>query len=845
MDTSPKSDSQLRSLFRSAVHDPDLHNDPERQYGQREPLPANQQVYRRNSALAPDSLDENERRVRSVLTTEDPALVYDYRSGRVIYEVLLADGCEYEDQTPLIRDHNQYTVNAIVGSVVEHSVERDSIDGWLCFGDNLDEQAEGIWRRVAQGHLRRVSVGYDYTVKDYMSIVAGETATVAGRSFTAPDDRDLRVVFRWRLREVSLVVIPADPRAQMRSENVARGTDESSGQEFQTQTAPTDPQGFSESEEAMKKFLQFLHKHGLAKNVTGHAEALRWAADGNLTDAQLNELSQLCKSDGVDFDRAAAVAKRSSENTGTRSDSTTTDDQTPVNGQRAGSGSGTQSGQSGQGERGQLAADSVTAADLQRTAADAIRIERERIAAIRSLHADHPEIPETVVRQAESEGWDLDRTRSEFLTAMRAGRQEGANPAIHTRASSDINIQVLTAALLEREGITPDSDIFNTQLIDTVARRREFNAAWLRGGASTASQESRDAFNRAFDVVSQRGLRNASMMRIAEALFELETGQRSYDDTEIFEHAFGQRSQSSGGYTAVFGSVVHMVMLASYQATAATYESFCQVVDVGDFRTHSTADMGAVGRLKRQGKNGGKAPLLNIDDPVLNSIAAERYAGMLKLNDRMFIDDTLGVTGFLPAELGETCRQLPSDLALAQVMRTDNLSDSKTRYNVTDGNVISAAAFDEAALTALGVALTAKKVGDRRIRIDKGILLAGATLGPVARKQMKSQTISEAHNPHAGSYQVVEDTGIDLGVSDPAQDDAAIAGTPNAIYAFAGNTNGKAPIKVAFRRGTNRGPVTRSGMLTEGEWGMYWDVYMDVGAAFQRRTGTVKVNITG
>ncbi len=46
----------------------------------------------------------------------------------------------------------------------------------------------------SKGHLRRVSIGYDYTRDDYVTIPAGETASVGGRSFTAPKDRDLRVV---------------------------------------------------------------------------------------------------------------------------------------------------------------------------------------------------------------------------------------------------------------------------------------------------------------------------------------------------------------------------------------------------------------------------------------------------------------------------------------------------------------------------------------------------------------------------------------------------------------------------------------------------------------------------
>ena len=148
----------------------------------------------------------------------------------------------------------------------------------------------------------------------------------------------------------------------------------------------------------------------------------------------------------------------------------------------------------------------------------------------------------------------------------------------------------------------------------------------------------------------------------------------------------------------------------------------------------------------------------------------------------------------LPAELGATCSQMPSDLAFAQVLSTAALADTRTRYNTTDGNLLEAAEFDEAALTALGVALTARKVGDRRIQVNGSTLLTGATQGPNVRKQMNSQYNADNQiNPHFGTYRALQDTAVDLGVLDPASDDAAIAGTPNSIYAFAPATSVRSP----------------------------------------------------
>jgi hypothetical protein len=788
-------------------------------------------VFSREASLVANSLDSDKRRIRWVLTTEDPAMVYDYNTGRVVLEVLLMSGANYESQTPLLRDHSQYSVTSILGSVTEHAVERDELLGWLNFGRELDDTAEAIWRRVEQGHLRRGSVGYNYSRNDYVTVAAGETMSINGRQFTAPKDRDLRVVKKWNLREFSMVVIPADARAQAKQQD-PRGTAQQPATNSTTESPEASANGSPNSrstEDEMKKFLKFLHAAGLQASITNTEAALDWARSGNLSADQITELAAACKEDGVEFDPASATAKRSAS-TNTRSGTEQTN--------------ATEASANGSQTRQSSDAPIADPLAIERAAQAAITAERARIASIRELHTAHPDVPAATVTRAESEGWDLARTQSEFLTALRSSRQPGV-PAIHSRGRHQIDLRTIQAALLSRRdlgiagGITPDHSVFRNDVINTVTRRRELQADWMAGIPERG--ERRDNFEMAFDRVDQLGLRNLSFMRAAELILELETGERHFDESEILERAF-----TSAAFQAVFGAVIHMQLLASYAATPATYTEFCEVLEVGDFREHRDADMGQVGRLKKQSSKtpNGQAALLNVDDPALVSIMAERYAGILKVTDQTIIQDSFGVVGMLPAELGATCQQMPSDLAFAQVLNTANLADGAARYNVTEGNTMSVVQFDEAALTQLGVRLKAKQVGNRRIVVEGSSLVAGVTQAPNCRKQMTSQYgVNEQDNPHRGTYRVVEDSAVDLGVLNPADNDAVIAGTPNSIYAFAGGT--KRSVAVAFRRGTNRGPITRSGMLTEGQWGMYWDVYMDVGAAFRRRIGTVRVVVTG
>ncbi len=765
--------------------------------GHRNAPPAD--IITRAAALVPSTLSDKSRSVRCTLTTEDPVPVYDYQTGRIVLETLIVSGCQYDDQTPLLRDHNQYSVTAILGSITEVTDEKDELVGLLTFGEDLDETAEAIWKRVKQGHLRRVSVGYGYTRKDYVTIAAGRTADVAGRSWTAPDDRDLRVVTNWRLREVSVVVIPADGRAQMRGaggdgqDDPQRGTPGTDPTDFDSRDpsgAPTrnHPSSTEPKNPPMNELLRFLRSHGLADTVTETEAALSWARS-NLGHEHVARLGELCRADNIAFD---ATQYR------------------------------------------QAPPAPPAPAPPANPPVESVAAERQRQSAIRSLAGDFPQVPAATVTRCLDEGLTLDQTRALFLEGLRGSSPEpvpGVAPAGHTK--SGISLRALQAGLMLREGLDPDSPALRARESDLVTSRREFNADWLRGAGRTG--ETRDAVEQAFDDARRLRLHSGSLMRFCEALVELKGERAPWNEDELLERAF-----SSADFSAVFGSVVHMSLVAGYTETPATYEEFCRVVDVPDFRPNKEAMTGGVGRLKKQGKPGGQAALLNAEDPTLAEFAAERYAGMLKISDQTIINDTFGITGQLPREVGISARQIPTDLIYAILLGNPNLSDGSPLF-INATNMLTAA-MDEAGLAAAGVMLKNKKVGNKRIVVTEGVLLHGTTLSVAARKLLNNLTKGGDENVMRNAYRRVEDTAVDLGVSNPATDpETDVAGKPGSYWIFAKPARS---FVVAFRKGTNRGPMTRTAKLDKGEFGVCWDVVIDVGAAATSRLGVVQANVS-
>lgn len=778
-------------------------------------------LLRRDAVIKPPSLDGDAREVRCTLASETPVLIYDWRTGRRVEEVLLPSGAEFDDQTPLLRDHSHYSVSAILGSVTDVAVAGSRLDGLLTFGRDLDDASEGIWRRVQQGHLRRVSVGYRYGAKDYTTIAAGQTASINGRTWTASAEHDLRVVTRWAMHEVSVVVIPADADAQMRDENGGligtQGGNSASSPPSDHTDSQTNPR-HSERDNHVDPILDFLRQHGLAIDVTDRDTAIEFSR-GLLPEHQ-EAFATLCREHDVQLADGHFRYRMAEGETGTRSGS--------------GSGSGNGSGNgSGSGQR-----QNPGNPDGTTNPADAVAAERERCRGIRELASRHPMVDAAVVQRAQDEGWDMDRTRSAFLTAIADAAPAavgGQAPAGHVRQGG-LSVEILQAALLERNGIRPDSPVLRNDFMSAVTGRSELGAGWLDGARGSA--QDRDRVEQQFSRARELRLGGATHLRLCTAMIEMRGERVPYNDDDIVERAFSHMD-----FSQIFGSVVHIMMIKGYAEAPATYERFCHVREVPDFRPSNTFRTGVVNGFKKLGPSGGKAPLLNATTPTLMPLKADRYAGTLKLDEQTLIGDSFNLTDSLPTEVGKTARQIPTDMVFAILLSNENLGSGGALF-VSGTNLIAAGTMDLDGIIEASALLKAVEVSGRRLAVDGLVLVAGVAMAPKAISILGSPMIDDKKNPMHQKYQVVEDNAIDLGVFDPRNDSneaPRIAGKPDSYFLF--GTPGKS-IEVGFRQGTNRAPRTRRRQLTEGEWGLAWDVNVDVGAAAAERVGVVQVNVT-
>lgn len=173
-------------------------------------------MYARELSLRSQSINEELRSFEAVVASETPARMFDYRSYEFIDEILVARGGVFPPHMPLLANHKRYSLEDNIGSAREFRQEGDKWigRGYVCKAVGDNDPVERIWRRVADGHLRAVSIGYQ--VQNSVDIPAGKRQKVGDMEYAA-GDRTLRVTTEWRVFELSLTPIGADSTALIRS----------------------------------------------------------------------------------------------------------------------------------------------------------------------------------------------------------------------------------------------------------------------------------------------------------------------------------------------------------------------------------------------------------------------------------------------------------------------------------------------------------------------------------------------------------------------------------------------------------------------------------------------------
>ncbi len=161
----------------------------------------------------PATLDEKNRSVEVLCATEMPVQVVDWERWEIVDEVLLMSGCQFSAETrqiPLLNTHKRGDISQVLGSCRSLEIVDNQLVGRAHYSkaDDLSEQA---YQKTREGHLTDYSVGYK--IDEVFYVPEGEKQIIDERTFEGP----IRVVTKWKVRELSTCPIGADELAKARA----------------------------------------------------------------------------------------------------------------------------------------------------------------------------------------------------------------------------------------------------------------------------------------------------------------------------------------------------------------------------------------------------------------------------------------------------------------------------------------------------------------------------------------------------------------------------------------------------------------------------------------------------
>lgn len=466
------------------------------------------------------------------------------------------------------------------------------------------------------------------------------------------------------------------------------------------------------------------------------------------------------------------------------------------------------------------------AGDLEaRARAEGAAAERQRVASIRQL-ADMAGTSAELRSQLESDSaitveaareriWQDHQSRTRANVAQ--DRPTGAAAGHVRNSQTGFTVEHLEAAMLHRSGINPVENWVREDN-GTPVRRREIN-----GNLARLAEESWQ-------------YRNLSMEDIVRMAARIDGITLPFGRQGLIE-AYLRSGVSTNTLLNIYTTNMNSQLLAAFEvAPDSTGGGWIRESDVADFKTNERPRMvngGALEKLPR----GKEAEHTEFSD-VVESFKIARYARKFVIDDQDIQDDSFGGTNeFVPADLGTAARQVRPDLVYSILMGNPAMRDSNNLFDASNhaNYAASSGALAIATLSAGRAAIRKQTENGRNLNLAAKFLLVPPTLWDTAVALCYSDivvtgantTIPNMNANRRAGLMPVEEARLENGVIDPS------SGTTHAganDHWFLAASAAAHTIEVAYLRGTGRAPQVRPFVLTQGRWGLGWDVKMDIGA---------------
>jgi len=291
---------------------------------------------------------------------------------------------------------------------------------------------------------------------------------------------------------------------------------------------------------------------------------------------------------------------------------------------------------------------------------------------------------------------------------------------------------------------------------------------------------------------------------------------------------------STAAMTNIFTTTVNAALMQAYTETVDTTVGWVRETPVSDFKTNERIQLGKTANLEKHAR-GGTAEHATREDS-LESYKIARYSKQFVVDEQDIIDDRFNALLDMPAQMGAAARRLRPDLVYSILLANPTLNaDSTALFHANHGSNTGTDALDAAGIQA-GLTVMGKQTQDSvNLNIQPQYLIAPVDLKFDALIALRSadRVISSSSG---GTFNPLLNENLELrvdnrlgaaGVTDPATGTAYTGSATN--WFLAASPTAAPTIEVGYLNG-QQAPMLRSFVLDQGQWGIGWDIKMDIGA---------------
>ena len=181
-------------------------------------------------------------------------------------------------------------------------------------------------------------------------------------------------------------------------------------------------------------------------------------------------------------------------------------------------------------------------------------------------------------------------------------------------------------------------------------------------------------------------------MLAEQALIAAGVNTRSLDRDQISRMAL---AQSTSDFPVILENVLHKMLLAAYRPQALTWQRFCAVGSLSDYRPHHRYHMGSFSDLREVNEEGEYETGV-LSDAAKETITGSRKGRILQITPEVLVNDDLGAFSRPTLALGQAAaRTIEKDVYALLALNSGagpTMSDGDPLFHANHNNIPTAAA---------------------------------------------------------------------------------------------------------------------------------------------------------